>query len=221
MVESPYPGEHMTEDRRPVETSETAPVPAEDWAQLVEKIQSGEPGGLEALYRLFGRGVRYYLYRQLGPQDLDDRVHDAFLVVVQTIQRGELRDPARLMGFVRTILRRQVATRIDELVHVRREHVAIEHGPVITDRTDTPEQRAIGDQKVQLMLQVLKELPPRDREILTRFYLNEESQEQICREMNLNDTQFRLIKSRAKARFGELGRRTLSGTLRRFGLKKK
>ena len=61
------------------------------------------------------------------------------------------------------------------------------------------------------MIRVLKGLSSRDREILTRFYLQEESQEQICREMKLTDTQFRLLKSRAKARFGEMGRRKLEG----------
>jgi len=50
----------------------------------------------------------------------------------------------------------------------------------------------------------------RDREILTRFYLQEQTQEEICAEMNLSDTQFRLLKSRAKARFGELGRKKLA-----------
>jgi hypothetical protein len=37
----------------------------------------------------------------------------------------------------------------------------------------------------------------------------EQPQQQICEEMNLTETQFRLLKSRAKARFGELGRRRL------------
>jgi DNA-directed RNA polymerase specialized sigma24 family protein len=57
---------------------------------------------------------------------------------------------------------------------------------------------------------VLKGISQRDREILTRFYLYEQPQEQICEEMNLTETQFRLLKSRAKARFGELGKRRLA-----------
>lgn len=48
------------------------------------------------------------------------------------------------------------------------------------------------------------------REILTRFYLHEQSQEEICSEMALTETQFRLLKSRAKARFGELGKKKLA-----------
>jgi RNA polymerase sigma-70 factor (ECF subfamily) len=53
-------------------------------------------------------------------------------------------------------------------------------------------------------------LPARDKEILTRFYLREQSQEQICAEMSLTETQFRLLKSRAKARFGEIGKKKLA-----------
>ena len=52
------------------------------WIRLVELVQSNEQAGLEELYKLFLRGVRFYLCRQLGPQELDDKVHDAFLVVV-------------------------------------------------------------------------------------------------------------------------------------------
>jgi DNA-directed RNA polymerase specialized sigma24 family protein len=33
--------------------------------------------------------------------------------------------------------------------------------------------------------------------VLTRFYLEEESAEEICQTMGLSETQFRLIKSRA------------------------
>ena len=68
---------------------------------------------------------------------------------------------------------------------------------------------AASSQRIELMRVVLGELSGKDREILTRFYLNEQAQEQICAEMDLTDTQFRLLKSRAKARFGELGRRKL------------
>jgi RNA polymerase sigma-70 factor, ECF subfamily len=203
----------MLDETSPIESRESAPaaMPSgqSDWTRLVAKIQRGDADALTELYQVFARGVKFYMYRQLGPQDLDDRLHDVFLVVVQAVQRGELRDPARLMGFVRTIVRRQVATRIDEIVQTRREEVAIDHGPVLADRTQTPEQQAMKQQQMQLIAKVLSGLNGRDRDILTRFYLQEQSQEQICAEMNLTDTQYRLLKSRAKARFGDLGRRFL------------
>jgi len=75
------------------------------WSGLVEQIRNGDPSALEQMYHIFSTGIRFYLCRQLGPQDLDDRVHDVFLIVVQSIQKGELREPERLMGYPRQILR--------------------------------------------------------------------------------------------------------------------
>jgi RNA polymerase sigma factor (sigma-70 family) len=176
---------------------------------LVARIRHGEQEGMEELYRVFSRGIRYYICRQLGPQELDDRVHDVFLIVVQAIKRGELREPERLMGFVRTVVRRQVAAHIDQAVHTRKEQVDLEVGARIADLRNDPESDAADRQRADLMKQVLRSLSPKDQEILTRFYLDEQSQEEICEEMSLNETQFRLLKSRAKARFGELGRKKL------------
>ena len=67
----------------------------------------------------------------------------------------------------------------------------------------------MGQERMRLIIRVLSDIPDRDREILTRFYLREQSQEQICEEMSLTETQFRLIKSRAKAKFGEIGRKKM------------
>src|SRR5262249_23587385 len=83
------------------------------WAALVERIRGGDPSAVEELYGVFSKGVRFLLWRQLGHQDLDDRMHDIFLMVVQSIQRGELREPERLMGYVRTVVRRQTAGHIE------------------------------------------------------------------------------------------------------------
>ena len=182
----------------------------QNWLVLVESIRSGESSGMEELYRVFSRGVRYYLCRQLGPQDLDDKVHDTFLIVVQAIRKGDLREPERLMGFVRTVVRRQVAAQIDRAVQSRREQADMDSTVLVSDKHDTPEEAAITRQHEQVAETVLRSVSIRDREILTRFYLMEQSQEEICEEMSLSETQFRLLKSRAKARFGELGRKQLA-----------
>jgi RNA polymerase sigma-70 factor, ECF subfamily len=180
-----------------------------DWPGLVARIQSGEESGMEDLYQLFARGIRFYLCRQLGLQELDDKVHDTFLIVVQAIRRGDLREPDRLMGFVRTVVRRQVAAHIDQVVHSRRDELHLDVGARVVDGRRNPEQNMAFQQKVDFMREILNQLSERDREILTRFYLQEETQEEICEEMGLTETQFRLLKSRAKARFGDLGKRKM------------
>jgi RNA polymerase sigma-70 factor (ECF subfamily) len=186
------------------------PTGGRNWLVLVDSIRRGELSGMEELYSVFSRGVRFYLCRQLGPQDLDDKVHDTFLIVVQAIRKGELREPERLMGFVRTVVRRQVAAQIDRAVQSRRDQAEMDSGAFISDHRDTPEEAAILRQHEEVAETVLRGVSDRDREILTRFYLMEQTQEEICDEMNLSETQFRLLKSRAKARFGELGKKTLS-----------
>jgi len=127
--------------KMPVSAGSTAASP--NWRRLVGKICTGDPVGMEELYGVFSRGVRFYLCRQLGPQELEDKVHDTFLIVVQAIRRGELREPDRLMGFVRTIVRRLtpppeiadvkgkdawklpqvIISNIDEVCEPEREHV--------------------------------------------------------------------------------------------------
>src|SRR5438876_4064308 len=193
------------------ESKSPSPAPAgQNWLALVESIRREDRVGMEELYRIFSRGVRYYLCRQLGPQDLDDKVHDTFLIVVQAIRKGELREPERLMGFVRTVVRRQVAAQIDRSVQSRREQAELDSSAAVSDHRDTPEEAAILRQHEQVAETVLRNVSKRDREILTRFYLMEQTQQEICDEMSLSETQFRLLKSRAKARFGELGKKTLS-----------
>lgn len=204
------PGEHVPCDEAPS---------AGRWAELVERIRKGDPAGMEELYAIFSRGVRFYLCRQIGPDELDDRVHDTFLIVVQAIQRGELREPERLMGFVRTVVRRQVAAYIERAVQTRRGQTELHPGLPVSDHRSNPEQQLLARQKVELMLKVLQSVSHRDREILTRFYLLGQTQQQICREMRLTDTQFRLLKSRAKARFGELGKRRLKRKIPLLGLR--
>jgi len=197
----------------PIEPSGSAPggaAPIPSWSTLVERVRAGEPDALEELYALFSKGIRFYLCRQLGPQDLDDRVHDVFLIITEAIQSGDLREPDRLMGYVRTVVRRQVAAQIDRAVHIRRHQTSLETGIVIRDREADPERRAIIEENMTVAMRILNSIPKRDREVLIRFYLKEQPALDICREMNLTETQFRLIKSRAKARFGELGRARLS-----------
>ena len=212
-MEAAIPSELLAAVVEPLLSYVTDPSNQADWVALVERIHDGTTSGMEELYGLFSKGIRFYLCRQLGAQELEDKIHDTFVLVVEAIRNDELRDPERLMGFVRTIVRRQVAAHIDRAVHRRRDDLDPEASIRLADPRANPEKSAIFRQRIQLIRRVLEQLCPRDREILTRFYLHEESQIQICSEMTLTETQFRLLKSRAKARFGELGKKKLAHTV--------
>jgi RNA polymerase sigma-70 factor (ECF subfamily) len=189
-----------------------SPHQVTDWATLVSRIHDGEAAAMEELYGIFAKGIRYFLLRNLGPDDLDDKVHDCFVIVTQAIRNGDLREPERLMGYVRTVVKRQIAGSIDSAVQQRRNRVEFDDSLFsVSDWRDNPESSVIARQRADIARKVLNGVSRRDREILKRFYVMEQSQEQICAEMTLTYNQFRLLKSRAKARFGELGKRLAAG----------
>jgi len=209
----------LSDEERP-EVERPAVVTAPDWSGLVARIRAGDQNALSDLYTVFAKGIRYFLLRNLGPEDLDDKVHDCFLAVAQAIQNGELREPERLMGYVRTIVKRKVAASIEVAVQQRRSRVEFDETMFsVSDWRDNPESSVLAQQRLEIARKVLNGVSRRDREILNRFYVLEQSQEQICLEMGLSYNQFRLLKSRAKARFGELGKRLAAGAgiqLRKF-----
>ena len=53
-------------DLQPQASAAAARAGSVDWSELVQRIQRGEESGMEDLYRIFGRGIRFYLCRQLG-----------------------------------------------------------------------------------------------------------------------------------------------------------
>jgi RNA polymerase sigma factor (sigma-70 family) len=165
---------------------------------IVASIQRGEDAGTMSLYRIFRGGVRVYLSRRVSYEDVDDRVHDAFMVVVEAIRAGTLRDPERLLGFVRTVARRQVG--VDHQHYWKRRDRAAVRNEDVRDRGLNPEQLALRRERVRVMEEKLVRMRASDREILVRFYRDEQTEAEICEGMQLTATQFRLKKSRAKAK---------------------
>jgi len=201
----------MPPNQDPRERQETPPPSRPSIGRTWSPESTPEkPPGWRSCIAVSSRGIRYYLCRQLGSQELEDKVHDTFLIVVQAIRRGDLREPERLMGFVRTVVKRQVAAHIEQVIQSRRDFQPLDQGGGVSSRAGSPEDDSIERQEAEIMETCSGRFSGRDREILTRFYLLEQPQEQICAEMQLTETQFRLLKSRAKTRFGELGRKRIA-----------
>ncbi len=119
------------------------------------KIRDGDAAALEELYAIFAKGVRYFLLRNLGSEDIDDRVHDCFPdhLTEGDPERGDLRDPARLMGFVRTVVKRQIAANIEVAVNKRRSQVEFEESMFrMSDWKDDPEQSMLARQRSETKL---------------------------------------------------------------------
>jgi RNA polymerase sigma factor (sigma-70 family) len=170
------------------------------WVEIVEGIRSGNEQSVAVLYAAVAARARAQLFGSVDPQVVDDHVQEILLIVLAAVQSGELRDPQCLMGFVRTVTRRQVAVHIRRAILHRRRMVPIDSAEPVSPSRDSPEARLASRERVALVKKVLEKLCERDRDILIRFYCEEQDSEHICREMQLTPTQFRLYKSRALIR---------------------
>jgi RNA polymerase sigma-70 factor (ECF subfamily) len=174
-----------------------------DCAALVRPVRDGNAAAIEELYGLFTRGIRYFLLRHLGPEEIDDKVHDCFITVLQAIHAGRLREPERLMGYVRIVVKRKIAKSIHLAMRQRRTGVHLDPALCsLCDGSENPERQIASRQRIEIARKIFEAATCRDREILHRFYVLEQSQEQIRIDMGLTYNQFRILKSRAKARLG-------------------
>ncbi len=167
--------------------------------ELVRRIGSDDSYALEVLYRKVSRGLGIYFRRRAG-SDADDLTSRTFLAVIQGLKRNGMVQPECLMGYVRSIARCVLAAHIGEAVRRRREAQPDE---TIRDGRIDAEAGVIEAEHRRIMEEQLRAMPARDREVLTRFYIQAQSKEQIQVELGLSATQFRQIKSRAKAVFIE------------------
>ena len=167
-----------------VKSWRSEPDSSVDWMALVAKVKGDDPKGGDELHRVFSRGVHFFLSRRFGLQQLEARVRKTFTSLVSAIRTEDLRHHESLVGLVRAVVLQQITACAD--------------GDVVLDR---PDEKAIHSQHVSVMVKVLRSLFLRDQEALTRFYCHEQTQERICNDLQLSETQLLLIKTRAKDSF--------------------
>jgi RNA polymerase sigma-70 factor, ECF subfamily len=171
-----------------------------DAETIVRLIQAGDPRGEELLYSVFTRGLRYLAIRKVGYEQADECVHDTFIALAKKIREGALREPAALLKYARTILERMI---VDIHLERRKWRAEVDFDYLALTRADdapSPEKAYESSTRTELMKRALQQLRPKEREILVRFYLEEQDQEKIRREMKLTHTQYRLLKSRSKSK---------------------
>jgi hypothetical protein len=178
-----------------------------EWCFLIAQLKAGEDTGREQLYKLFNRGIRYYLPFQLAPQELNHKIYDMMAVVLEAIQRGELDDSDVLMPFIRSVARKHLQTYIAQSSPTEPSLLGPGSRVAVPPGKEDPDLVAVIKRKMALMRRVLSCLSQRDLDILDRFYLQEQRYEQFCGEMCVTETQFRLLKSRVKVNFEALNRK--------------
>jgi RNA polymerase sigma-70 factor (ECF subfamily) len=210
---------HQDDSPDPFTASQTL-VEGDNWTNLVERIRGEDAAASEELYATILPILKSCCKIKLVPDESEDRMQETYLIVLKAIQNGELREPERLMGFIRVIGHRQYCAYIRRRTTFRSSELDIEAFESSCRFRFDPDYDVLGQERRAFAQGVLAQLAPREREILERFYIREESTEWICKEMNLTETQFRLLKSRAKAKGTIAGKRSLRIIAFRSGLLK-
>jgi RNA polymerase sigma factor (sigma-70 family) len=129
---------------------------------------------------------------------------DLIVVLIKQIQKGSLEYPERLPGYARAIAQRQIAAQIRLRIQSRR---ACNVDDVeLSDQAANAETSLARKELRAIAQRVLTALPVQQRAVLIRFYIQEQRPEEIQEALGITETQFRVVKSRAKARFAELCR---------------
>ncbi|MES1245743.1 MAG: RNA polymerase sigma factor [Acidobacteriota bacterium] len=175
-------------------------------AELVRRIQEGDPAADAELVGRFSEGLSFLLRRWTRDRTIaEDLFQETFRLALEKIRKGEVRDPERLAGFLRSLAKN---LSIEHYRRGSRREVREEELEAAAELT-TPETGQLGSllrqEKAALVRQVLGELgSERDRQVLFRFYIAEEDKEQIRSDLGLTGPEFNLVLFRARRRYRDL-----------------
>jgi RNA polymerase sigma-70 factor (ECF subfamily) len=175
-------------------------------AELVARIRGGDRAAEGELVARFSRGLLLTLRRLARDPALADDLHQETLaLVLEKIRRGEVREPERLAGFIRSTARnlfiadRRKESRYGAFGEGEEEALA---APA-TERA--PVDRVVADEEARQVRRLLDELRhDRDRQVLLRFYLADDSREAICAELGIELERFNQVIHRARERLRNL-----------------
>lgn len=179
-------------------------------ADLVDRIRRGNREAEDDLVQRYRRGVSIIIRKIIqNVADEEELVQQTFMVAIENIRRGALDEPERLSGYICGIAGNLAK------VHIRKSRLRsftnIDEIAPVVDSNRNPFEQLLLKEEAEIVRQVVEELRmPRDREIITRYYLHDEEKESICASLSLTSVQFNRVIFRALDRFKELYEKRLS-----------
>ena len=148
-------------------------------------------------------GVLFLLRREVADRALaEDLCNEAFRVLLERLARQPLEDPAKLAAYLAQTAR-NLAT-ADRRKTARRRTVTGQQQAIddFADLEPGPSAALQSQTRARAVRQVLEEMSTvRDRQLLVRYYLNDEDKADICRDLNLSSEHFNRVIFRARNRF--------------------
>jgi RNA polymerase sigma-70 factor (ECF subfamily) len=149
--------------------------------------------------------LRYLLLRRTRDEDrARDLLQDTLSIAIAKLRDTDLENPERLAGYLRGIA---IRVALNAGRRQQREPYSMEAEAVaeIPDREPRQFDHVAREQTQAAVHKLLRSMPvKRDRELLTRFYVQDQDKEEICRALGLDSLHFNRVLFRAKKRFRKL-----------------
>lgn len=174
-------------------------------AGLAERVTRGDTAAEEALVKRFQRGVMQILLSETPDRELArDLAQETFVIVIQRLRSGPLDDPLRLAAYVAQTARNLLIAENRRFVR-RRTRLDPDAVDAAADDTAHQELAREADSAAGVVRKLLAQLKSeRDRQVMVRFYLDEEPKASICKDLQLSDLQFNQVLFRARDRLRQL-----------------
>jgi len=178
-------------------------------AHVIAPTATVPPGmdraAIEALIAKHYTGLRLLIQRRVGDAEAAaDILNQAACTTWEKWQAGQVQRPEEIGGYIFQVamnLLRNRRRKIGERSDRRVDSEVLGQLPADSEATDRWLEKKIAAR----VKQILQELSSaRDRQILVRFYLQEEEKDAICRDLALAPEQFDKVLHRARARLKEL-----------------
>lgn len=175
------------------------PVPG-----LVARIAAGDREAESIFVQRYQRGVTALVRRHCRPNDpeVSDLVQEVLSSVLLRLREGALREADSLAAYLQvTVVRTTTA-------EYRRRAMREPSGETVQSEVDDDSAQPLDLDRLRqarAVRELIAQLPtPRDREILRRFYLEEQSKADVCGALSIEPAHFHRVVFRARQRLGEL-----------------
>ena len=170
----------------------------------MQRIRAGETAAERDLVERFSRGIRAILQTVARERAVSEDLHqEALRILLERVRSGAVHDPGQLPAFVAS-LARNLATRHYQRARRVAGNSTVRLARLEDERPDAMSELLRAEQRA-LVRRIVEELPvERDRDLLRRYYLGQESKEGIQADHGLTSLQFNRVLHRARKRFQEL-----------------
>jgi len=165
----------------------------------LDRLRGGDSSTQHHFASYFGKFLRIrFRARRLPSDSIDDLVQDTLLRVMIKVHKGEVRKAECFGAFVNSVSRNVLLEYYRDL---HKNGVEDEPVDVPDDKVLDLEGLLITQETAELVREVLRQLPKKDRRILRRMYFDEEDKDVICIEFGVDRDYLRVLVLRAKNKF--------------------